>query len=645
MLINKHTELEDAVSVRIEKRSGKRILDRIGAYARGEVVSYRVTVSRRMGVSAVVMRIAPDGEESFDLPFAYAERRGDDDVYELELDTARLCASAASGLFFYEYIFLRGFDTLFSSTENNVDFTLGEETDSKFRLLVYSDDYSVPSWFAGGTMYHVFLDRFFRGEGEATLRAGASLDPDWEGGVPQYAAKPGMPVKNNVYFGGNLWGVIEKLDYLQSLGVTVLYLSPIFSAATNHRYDTVSYEEIDSLLGGRAAFDSLVSAAHARGIRIILDGVFNHTGDDSVYFNRLGNYDSVGAYQSKDSPYAEWYNFRHFPDDYEAWWDIEIMPRLQHKNEACRRYFTGKGGIATRWIDAGIDGWRLDVADELCDEFLDEFREAVKSASHGEGIIIGEVWENAVDKISYGKRREYFRGGQLDSVMNYPFRNATLALLLDGDANTFYDILTELWGTYPTFVCHALMNLLGTHDTERFLTRLGGEPLADESDNALAAKTRLSRRARSRALRLMRIASVLQYTVFGVPSLYYGDEAGLEGHHDPFCRMPYPWGRENKSLLAHYRRLGRMRREHPALRDGDFRFLSHDAHSVVYLRECENDRVMVAVNMGDAPLTLAPSAMAGASRAGKWINVESGRACGAQTEIAPGGYALLTTRG
>lgn len=603
MLLKEHLTLESCGAIRIEKLlNGKRV-DTLGAFASGSVLLLRARIPRRYGFAAVVLRIAADGESPHDLPFAFCDSEGGEDLYERTLDLAELCPGGR-GLFFYEYLFLRGFDTCFSDSVNNVDFTLSPVSANRFRLLVHDADFAPPSWFMGGTMYHVFVDRFFRGEGEVTLRENAELNPDWENGIPQYVKKPGEPLSNHIFFGGNLWGVTQKLDYLQSLGVTVLYLSPIFSAYSNHRYDTASYEEIDGLLGGRAAFDQLIESAHKRGMRVILDGVFNHTGDDSVYFNRRGTYPTAGAYQSKSSPYADWFHFKRFPDEYESWWGIEIMPRLQHQNEKCRRYFTGEKGIAAKWIGAGIDGWRLDVADELSDAFLDELRETVKRESGGEGIIIGEVWENAADKIAYGKRRQYFWGGQLDSVMNYPLRNAVLGFLLEKDGESFYNILTELYGSYPVAVSHSLMNLLGTHDTERFLTTLGADPRAEGQDNDVLATLRLSAKRRLQALKLMKMAATLQFTVFGVPSVYYGDEAGLEGYHDPFCRMPFPWGGEDGDLLTHYRRLGALRWEHSALRDGAFSFLFHSEHAFAYLRRREDDCVLTAANIGEERVTL-----------------------------------------
>ena len=585
--------------IQIEKLADGRDASRLGAFACGTHLTLRLRVPRRLGASAVVLRICRDGEGDRDLPLSFVTTHASIDTYELTLDTAALCGARGCGLFYYEYLFLRGLDTLFSDSINNVDMTLSQHSACRFRLLIHEADYATPDWFKGSTMYHVFVDRFFRGTGTVEARDSAVINPDWENGIPQYAPIAGAPLSNNVFFGGNLWGVAQKLDYLASLGVNVLYLSPVFAAYSNHRYDTADYEKIDGLLGGKAAFDNLIQEAHARGMRVILDGVFNHTGDDSRYFNRRGTYPEVGAYQSRLSPYARWFSFRSFPNEYECWWNIEIMPRLQHANEDCRHYFTAPGGICEKWLLQGADGWRLDVADELSDEFLDELRETVKGATNGEGLIIGEVWENAADKIAYGNRRRYFGGRQLDSVMNYPFRNAALAFLQEGDAETFYNILTELYGSYPTSVSHSLMNILGTHDTERFLTTLGEDGESDELSNDALARRRLSPEARAVAIQKMKLAATLQFTVFGVPSVYYGDEAGLEGYHDPFCRMPYPWGREDGDLLSHYRALGALRRRYSALRDGDFRFTYCKNSVIAYERVGADDTLLVIANMGD----------------------------------------------
>ncbi|MBQ9086261.1 MAG: glycoside hydrolase family 13 protein [Clostridia bacterium] len=569
-----------------------------GAFALGDNIQFTVEVPRKLGASAVVLRLCEDGGADRDYPLRFHSTDLGIDIYEGKIDTAVLCGQKDAGLFFYEFLFLRGFDTLFTNTQNQVDFTLIPHSAGRFALTVYEKGYTVPSWFRGKVMYHVFVDRFYCGKGEVEKRDDVILNEEWENGIPQYAKKNGEPLANNMFFGGNLWGVAEKMDYFRSLGVGILYLSPIFRAYSNHKYDTGDYLEIDGMFGGEAAFRHLLKQAKKADIRIMLDGVFNHTGDNSRYFDRYGTYGGHGAYSDPDSEYRDWFCFRSYPDDYEAWWGIDILPKLNLNSQACREFLAGKGGVAEKYIRMGIDGWRLDVADELSNDFLDELRNTVKRASHNEAIILGEVWENAALKEAYGARRRYFQGKQLDSVMNYPFRNGVLHYVLNGDACFFANILKEIYATYPLDVCHSLMNLLGTHDTERILTVLGEENkhLQDESNDILARK-RLSPEKRSIALARLKIAAVLQYTVYGVPSIFYGDEAGLEGYHDPFCRRPFPWGREDEELLAFYRTLGELRREHAVFADGDFYVELAESAVLAFSRKSKHEKILVIANM------------------------------------------------
>ena len=573
-----------------------------GAFPYGSIIEFTVSAPRSLGSSAVVLRIARDGEDYRDLPLSYARTVRGVDEYSLSLDTAELCGGAGEGLFYYELLFLRGVDTLFTDTYNFVDFTLERHSGGRFILLIHKADFDTPEWFKGRIMYHIFVDRFYAGEGEIGTRDDVIINPDWENGVMQYPKKAGDKLANNMFFGGNLWGIAEKLPYLRSLGVGVIYLSPIFKAYSNHKYDTGNYLEIDSMFGGEAAFENLLTKAAELDIRIILDGVFNHTGDDSLYFDRYEKYGKTGAYSNPDSPFRDWFRFRAYPDEYETWWGIQILPKLNHSVDSCREYFTGKGGVCEKYINMGIGGWRLDVADELSDTFLDELRDTVKGASGGEGIIIGEVWENVAEKISYSQRRRYLRGDQLDSVMNYPFRNAALALLVDGDAPFFADILKSVYASYPKCVCDSLMNLLGTHDTERILTVLGngGRDLSEFTNDDFSVM-KLSDSDRERGINLLKLAATLQYTVYGVPSVFYGDEAGVEGYSDPFCRKTYPWGRECEELLAHYRLLGKIRTQNAVFKDGDFAIERAEGALVVYSRFDGESRITVAVNAsGDA---------------------------------------------
>ncbi len=461
-------------------------------------------------------------------------------------------------------------------------------------ITVYFSDFTTPKWLKGGIIYQIFTDRFAKSENHSvSVKPGAILNPDWENGVPEFAEKPGDPLKNNVFFGGSLYGIIEKLDYLQSLGVSTLYLNPIFEAASNHKYDTGDYFSVDRMFGGEAALDKLISALKKRGMRLILDGVFNHTGDDSVYFNKYGRYTGLGAYQGKASKYYEWYDFICFPDNYSCWWGVKILPAINKQSESFRNFICGEKGVIRHYLKKGVDGWRLDVADELSDEFLNALRKAAKTEKK-DSVIIGEVWEDASVKIAYGLRRRYFQGSQLDSVMNYPLRNAIIDYLISGDADKLSETAISLYLHYPKCVSDVQMNLLGTHDTERILNLLAQDGCTGMTNRQLSVH-KMDPEARLRGRELLRLAAVLLYTLPGVPCIYYGDEVGMEGGRDPFNRKPFPWGHEDQGMLDWFRKLGKLRADLSELAEGKFSILHSDDSLIAYRR----GDLICAVNRGD----------------------------------------------
>lgn len=360
----------------------------------------------------------------------------------------------------------------------------------------------------------------------------------------------------------------EKLDYIQSLGVNVIYLSPIFESSSNHKYDIADYMHVDSMFGGDEAFSALCSECHQRGISIILDGVFNHTGADSIYFNKYSRYDSVGAYNSKNSQFYPWYNFYSYPDKYECWWGVDILPRVNCDCESYREYILGENGVVRKYMRLGASGYRLDVADELSDGFISGIRRTVKE-ENPDGLVLGEVWEDASNKISYGVRRRYLQGYELDSVMNYPLRDAVISYILYGECGRLRDATEGIYRRYPKCICDVLMNFLGTHDTERILTVLGGESGEGRTTEELAHMRMNGEQLRTGINRLKR-AYVIVSAMFGVPSVFYGDEAGLEGYGDPFCRRPYPWNRQNDELISFFRCIGRIRRSERVFQGGVF---------------------------------------------------------------------------
>ncbi len=471
-----------------------------------------------------------------------------------------------------------------------------------FQLMAFDQDYSVPDWIKGGVIYQIFPDRFCRFERDKNIDCDKILHDNWLD-TPTFEPNKQGKVLNNDFFGGDLKGIISKLDYIQSLGVNVIYLNPIFKAYSNHRYDTGDYMSIDPLLGSLDDFKNLISCAKEKGIKIILDGVFNHTGDDSLYFNKYGKYDSLGAYQSKDSKYYSWYNFINYPNKYDAWWGIDILPAVNESNPDYVEFITGKGGVIDFYTNLGIGGWRLDVVDELPSCIVEKIRSSAKKVNN-ESIVIGEVWEDASNKVSYGVRRKYFQGKELDSVMNYPLKDAIVNFVKYKDSKGLSNLIKEQIDHYPTFVLHALMNILSTHDTFRLINALCGEDVNGKSKAQMANIT-LKGEKYTNAKFLVKVASLLQFTLCGVPSIYYGDEIGMQGYTDPLNRKCYPWGFEDCELLDWYKFLGSLRHDYDAFVDGEYVELYSEEGAFVYKRCGKNSEVLIAVNIGNKSIELS----------------------------------------
>ncbi len=424
----------------------------------------------------------------------------------------------------------------------------------EWQLSVYADGYVTPDAFKGGVVYHIFVDRFNKVGEEVQPRFGVLKK--W--GEDVTVVDPDGIFRANDFFGGNFRGIAEKLDFLSDLGVTTLYLSPIFESSSNHRYDTGDYMKVDPLLGSEEDFAELINRAKDKGISIILDGVFNHTGADSRYFNKFGHYDSVGAYQSKQSEYYDWFTFDDFPDEYRCWWGITVVPTISRGATAYHNLITGKGGVIEKWTSMGVAGWRLDVVDELSEMFVKKIRYRVKRSNEN-AVLIGEVWEDASTKYSYGEEREYFRGEDLDGVMNYVFKKAILAFLMGESGEEFAEKTMQIIENYPKQSLDTCMTLIDSHDTVRAINYLSG---------AYGGETKEERRAYvltdeeyAIGKKKLMLASALQFFLPGVPSIYYGDEIGMQGFEDPINRRPYTWDNMDADILSHYRILGKYRKE------------------------------------------------------------------------------------
>ncbi|MBO7219026.1 MAG: glycoside hydrolase family 13 protein [Clostridia bacterium] len=454
--------------------------------------------------------------------------------------------------------------------------------------IVYNESSAVDEDIHSGIIYQIFVDRF-NNSGAVEERPGFIHRADW-GGVIEREFENKKEV-NRQYFGGNIRGIIEKLDYLKSLNTKIIYLSPIFEANSNHKYDTADYSKIDPMFGTEKDFEELIKKADKMGMKVLLDGVFNHTGSDSIYFNKEGRYKSIGAYQSVDSPYYEWYHFLEYPNVYDAWWDVPTLPDTKEVPSFVE-YIAGNKGIIEKWMKKGILGFRLDVVDELGDDFIDKIASKVRSINP-KGMVLGEVWEDASIKIAYGKRRRYFLGGQLDSVTNYPLKDSILGYIKFGEMNELVEVLSYIKDQYPEEVQNNLMNIIDSHDTLRAISAFG-YPKVDEYYSS-REYYELTPKQKEYGKRLLKQASLIQYTAMGMPTVFYGDEAGVEGMRDPYCRVCYPWGSEDKDMLDWYLRLGEIR-NNPALNGGDFKFLCKKDQVVAYERTKGDDAVVTIVN-------------------------------------------------
>ncbi len=497
-----------------------------------------------------------------------------------------------TGLYFYRFHITKP-DGSFRLFKYGSDTNM--EAGDLWQLSCIPADFTTPDWAKGAVIYQVFPDRF-RKYGECDLAG--KLEPyvlheNWNEEVFWQPTAEGV-VLNNDFYGGNFRGITEKLPYIASLGVTLLYLNPISKSFSSHRYDTGDYKTPDPMLGTLEDFRALCEAAHSLGIRVILDGVFSHTGSNSLYFNKEGQFDSKGAYQSPDSPFASWYNFQKWPDRYSSWWGFDTLPTVNKMDPAFIEYIiTGEDSVIAHWLSLGADGFRLDVADELPDAFLKILKTHLRKLKP-DALLMGEVWEDASNKEAYGIRRRYFTDGSLDSIMNYPFRTAILQFVKDrDDGQAFKNTIMTIVENYPAQVLAANMNLLGTHDTPRILTALVDD---FEGSREALSKRKLSRSQRDTAISRLEMASFLQYTLPGCPSIYYGDEAGMEGGKDPFNRRTYPWGQEDTLLQRHYIQLGQLRKNAPALGQGNIAFFQAADGHLCFTRETGDQKLWVYVN-------------------------------------------------
>ncbi|HUF07497.1 MAG TPA: alpha-amylase family glycosyl hydrolase, partial [Candidatus Binatia bacterium] len=614
------------------------------------------------------------------VPMAVAARDATGGEHGYDWWEATLPTTNIPSVLYYRFIVRDGGETRYVEDDALLDGGAGEalaaSEDRSWQLVTYAPDFATPEWARGAVIYQVFPDRFANGDpsndpspdaipgtdGADRYRYGdvygnPVLTRDWETDLPEgfcraYTA-PAEPCDEEPlgrdFYGGDLAGLRERLGELSELGVTVLYLNPIFAAPSNHRYDTSDFSVIDPDLGTREDLEGLVADAEALGIRILLDGVFNHVSSDSPYFDRGGRFAELGACESAESPWAEWFTFSPGPpakcfdgQTYEDWFGFDTLAVLAETPDTFA-HFLGTDGVATQWLETGIGGWRLDVMNEISHDFLRGLRRSIKGADP-EALILGEEW---------GDASAWLLGTEVDSVMNYRFRRAVIGLIngdtADADGaipglapSAFAAAMEGVREDYPPAAWDVLHNLVDSHDTTRILwTLTPGADNREEKESAAALETGKAK---------LRLVAALQMTWPGMAGVYYGTEAGLTGHDDPDDRRPYPWDAVDTELHDWYASLGALRASHEALRDGDLAFLHADdaAGTLAFGRRTDAQATITVLNLGDAPRSVEidvsrwlPSGTALADAlGGSAASVESGSLA---VELAAYGSAVLVT--
>ena len=476
----------------------------------------------------------------------------------------------------------------------------------RFRQTVFGADFKVPDWAPDAVYYYIFPDRFRNGNKANDPKPGldryhrhtVELHPSWLDKPYRPGSGDGSDsVFNNDFFGGDLAGIIQKLDYIKDLGANTIYMTPVFRAASNHKYDTADYKHIDPAFGSVEDFVRLTQEAARRGIRVITDTSLNHTGSDSIYFNRYGNFNSRGAFEGgkprPESPYAGWYRFDASQQDadkqFKGWVGVTDLPELDKASPGWRDFAYGAPDSVTRlWLDRGASGWRMDVAPWVPDDFWREWRKVVK-VQKPDALTVAETWFDA---------SKYFLGDMFDSTMNYIFRNTVQDYAAGGKAAVLYRQIELMREAYPPQAFYALMNLLSSHDQARALHVFGWHDDTEDAATIALAKQRL------------KLAVFFQMIFPGAPSVYYGDEVGVTGGDDPYNRATYPWadlgGKPDEALLADFKKLIRMRHDHPVLRRGSIAApLFVDDHVVVLARRLGNTWAITATNNASTPQTVS----------------------------------------
>lgn len=486
---------------------------------------------------------------------------------------------AESGHFWYNFQVVFDDFCVYLNKTFDTRSCLSNEKQEDFLQLVTEKEYECTNSMQGGIIYQIYVDRFCK-LGEVKPRKPLILRDDWGGKIQKNTTDP--LIINLETFGGNLKGIISKLDYLEDLGVTTIYLNPISQANSNHKYDTSNYMQIDDMFGTENDFKQLVEKAKEKGMGIVIDGVYNHTGSDSIYFNKYGNFDTLGAYKSKESKFYKWYDFDEFPDKYRSWWGIDTLPSINSNCDEFQDYIAGDGGVLEKFLKLGINGVRLDVVDEITDKFVQKIEKKVHEFGKDK-VVMGEVWEDASTKESYSKRREYFSKNELNSVMNYPIKETVLQYIFGKNPDSLVSTIRMLENNYPKPVRDNLMNFLTTHDTRRVFSEI-------------------QKRDEKQAATLYKIASALIFTLPGVPSIFYGDEYGMQDN-DGSSRGCFDWENNQNEIYDWFKKLTKIRK-FKVLKDGEINILYAKDGKFVFERFNDDERIIVMTNLDFSPLDI-----------------------------------------
>lgn len=562
------------------------------------VINLRLGVEYGFVNEAKIVMNQQKGTNEKELKMKYISTENDMNIFSCDISFENL------GLYYFCFkLVINGAIKWIKYDEKNKCACMTEENMKYWTVTVYEKDYHVPEWAKGKIMYQIFPDRFYRSKEYMPKLIKGRISKKW-GEMPNWKPYKDQGVLNNDYFMGNLKGIEEKLDYLEELGVEILYINPIWMSQSNHRYDTADYENVDIYLGNNEHLKSLCDKAHNHGISVIIDAVFNHTGNDSLYFNEFNTYDTIGAFQGQKSSYYNWFK-KDGNGNFQYWWGFKNLPVCDSNNPNWQNFIYGQDGVIDKWFAMGIDGIRLDVADELTDEFIENIRVAVKR-NKPDGFIIGEVWENAITKEGYGKQRTYLLGNGLDSVMNYPFTNAILKFVRFGKYECFVETLNEILTYYPKEVVFSLMNSLSTHDITRAMTTLVGDGIQKNdyswvwdvpySRKWQFAHQKLNKEKYEKAKKMMKIATAIQYFLPGNPCIYYGDEIGMYGYRDPFNRLCFTWENIDEDLHSFFVELGKIRKQFTFLKEANTRIIEANENILSFERYDKKQGILVVVN-------------------------------------------------